>query len=442
MPGIFTQLFVLGFLLVANGLFAMAEIAIVSARKARLKQLADEGDDGAQAALELAAEPTRFLSTVQVGITLCGILAGAFGGSTVANEVALWLMRFPVLAPWADYIAFGGVVGLITVFSLMIGELVPKRIALSNPERMARWVAGPLQGMSRVVSPVIKILSAITDFLLKPFGLTRRRETPVTDEEVNILVEQGLQAGVFHRAEKEMIEGVLGLDQLPVTAIMTPRPKIVFLNIDDSEEVNWRKIVASGHSHFPVYQDNRDQVLGMVAVKALWAHAAIGIQTSLKNLLTPPLVVPETMNCIQLLESFKKSGRHAALVADEFGSIQGMVTLIDVLEAIVGDLPAQGQRDQPQAKQREDGAWLIDATLAVNELKTVLHLGELPQEAAADYQTLGGLVMTQFGRIPATGDRFDWDGWRFEVIDMDRHRVDKVLVSRLPPSPTKQKEAV
>jgi putative hemolysin len=441
MPGIFTQLFILGFLLVANGLFAMAEIAIVSARKARLKQLADEGDDGAQAALELAAEPTRFLATVQVGITLCGILAGAFGGSTVANEVAVWLMRFPVLAPWADYIAFGGVVGLITVFSLMIGELVPKRIALSNPERMARWVAGPLQGMSRVVLPVIKILSAITDFLLKPFGLTRRRETPVTDEEVNILVEQGLQAGVFHKAEKEMIEGVLGLDQLPVTAIMTPRPKIVFLNIDDSEEVNWRKIVASGHSHFPVYQDNRDQVLGMVAVKALWAHAAIGIQTSLKNLLTPPLVVPETMNCIQLLESFKKSGRHAALVADEFGSIQGLVTLIDVMEAIVGDLPAQGQRDQPQAKQREDGAWLIDATLAVNELKTVLHLGELPQEAAADYQTLGGLVMTQFGRIPATGDRFDWDGWCFEVVDMDRHRVDKVLVSRLPPAPTQQKEA-
>jgi len=442
MPGIFTQLFILGFLLVANGLFAMAEIAIVSARKARLKQLADEGDDGAQTALELAAEPTRFLATVQVGITLCGILAGAFGGSTVANEVAVWLMRFPVLAPWADYIAFGGVVGLITVFSLMIGELVPKRIALSNPERMARWVAGPLQGMSRVVSPVIKILSAITDFLLKPFGLTRRRETPVTDEEVNILVEQGLQAGVFHKAEKEMIEGVLGLDQLPVTAIMTPRPKIVFLNIDDSEEVNWRKIVASGHSHFPVYQDNRDQVLGMVAVKALWAHAAIGIQTSIKNLLTPPLVVPETMNCIQLLESFKKSGRHAALVADEFGSIQGMVTLIDVLEAIVGDLPAQGQRDQPQAKQREDGSWLIDATLAVNELKTVLHLGELPQEAAADYQTLGGLVMTQFGRIPATGDRFDWDGWCFEVVDMDRHRVDKVLVSRLPPASTQQKEAV
>jgi putative hemolysin len=434
MSGISTELFILCFLLVANGLFAMAEIAVVSARKARLKQLADEGDEGAQAALELGAEPTRFLSTVQVGITLCGILAGAIGGSTVAGQVAAWLGRFPSLAPWAGSIAFGGVVGIITFFSLIFGELIPKRIALSNPERMARLVASPLQAISRVVAPIINVVSAATDFVLKPLGLTHRRAAPVTDAEVNILIEQGLRAGVFHKAEKEMVEGVLGLDQLPVTAIMTPRPKIVFLNIGDTEEVNWRKVVASGHSHFPVYQDNRDQVLGMVAVKALWAHSAIGIPTSLKNLLTPPLVVPETMNCIQLLESFKKSGRHTALIADEFGSTQGMVTLIDVLEAIVGDLPAQGQRDQPQAKQREDGSWLIDATLAVNELKTILQLDRLPQEAEADYQTLGGLVMTQFGRIPAVSDRFDWDGWRFEVVDMDRHRVDKVMVSRMPPS--------
>jgi putative hemolysin len=434
MSGISTELFILGLLLVANGLLAMAEIAIVSARKARLRQLADDGDEGARAALELASQPTRFLSTVQVGITLCAILAGAYGSSTVAGQLAAWLGGYPTLAPWAGPIAFGVVVGGITFCSLILGELVPKRIALSNPERLARFVAGPLQGVSRVVAPPIELLGAAIDFLLKPFGLTRRRGAPVTDEEVNILVEQGWKAGVFHQAEKEMIEGVLRLDQLPVTAIMAPRPKIVFLNIDDTEDVNWRKIVASGHSHFPVYQDNRDQVLGMVAVKALWAHAAIGIPTSLKNLLTPPLVVPETMNCVQLLESFKKSGRHTALIADEFGSIQGMVTLIDVLEAIVGDLPAQGQRDQPQAKRREDGSWLIDATLAVNELKTILDLDELPQEAEADYQTLGGLVMTQFGRIPAAGDRFEWDGWRFEVTDMDRQRVDKVVVTRVPPA--------
>jgi putative hemolysin len=329
-----------------------------------------------------------------------------------------------------------GVVILIAFFAVIFGELVPKRLALTNPERVARWMAGPLETLASVVAPVVNLLGAATDFLLKPLGLTGRRGAPVTDEEVNILIEQGLRAGVFHKAEKEMVEGVLGLDQLPVTAIMTPRPKIVFLNIGDAEDVNWRKIVASGHSHFPVYQDNRDQVLGMVAVKALWAHSAIGLPTNLKNLLTPPLVVPETMNCIQLLESFKKSGRHTALVADEFGSIQGMVTLIDVLEAIVGDLPAQGQRNQPEARQREDGSWMIDATLAVNEVKTVLQVDRLPQEAEADYQTLGGLVMTQFGRIPQAGDHFEWSGWRFEVVDMDRHRVDKVLVSRVPePAP-------
>jgi putative hemolysin len=345
-----------------------------------------------------------------------------------------WLRGSTALGWSAGYIAFLGVVGLIILVFLTVGRLIPKRLALSNPERVARLLAGPLEGLVSLVAPILNGLTAATDFLLKPFGLARHRLSPITDEEVNILVAEGLKAGVFHKAEKEMVEGVLRLDQLPVTAIMTPRPKIVFINIDDSEEANWRKIVASGHSHFPVYQDNRDQVLGMVAVKALWAHAAIGIPTGLKNLLTPPLVVPESMNGIQLLETFKKSGRHTALVADEFGSIQGMVTLIDVLEAIVGDLPAFGQRDQPQAKQREDGSWLIDATLAVNEVKTVLHLDELPQEAEADYQTLGGLVMTQFGRIPAAGDHFDWGGWRFEIVDMDRHRVDKVLVSPVPPA--------
>ncbi len=433
MSGISTELLILGLLLVANGLFALAEMAVVSARKARLRQLADDGDERAQTALELGADPTRFLSTVQVGITLCSIFAGAFGGVTLAGRLEVWLIRYPSLAPWSDYLAFGGVVLLITFFSVIIGELVPKRIALSHPERVARFVAGPLQALSHVVSPIISVLTAATDLVLKPFGLSRRREAPVTDEEVNILIEQGLKAGVFHRAEKEMVEGVLRLDQLPVTAIMTPRPKIVFINIDDPEEVNWRKIVASGHSYFPVYQDNRDQVLGMVAVKALWAHAAIGVPTGLKNLLTPPLVVPETMDCIQLLEAFKKSGRHTALVADEFGSTQGMVTLIDVLEAIVGDLPAHGRRDQPEAKQRDDGSWLIDATLPINEVKKVLRLDELPQEAEADYQTLGGLVVTHFGRIPSAGDHFSWGGWNFEVVDMDRHRVDKVLVSPVPP---------
>ncbi len=432
MSGPSIDLLIVGLLLAANGLLAMGEMAVVSARKARLRQLAAEGDDRAKSALKLGKDPRRFLSTVQVVITLSCILAGALGGSTLTAAVEVWLKRFPQVGGWSHPIALGAVVVLITLVAVIIGDLVPKRIALNNPERLARRAVRPLLLVVRLVAPVVSAISAVTDLGLKPFGLKRRPETTVTDEEVSLLIEQGLQAGVFHKAEKEMVEGVLRLDQLPVTAIMTPRPKIVFLNIDDTEEVNWRKIVASGHSHFPVYQANRDQVLGMVAVKSLWAHAAIGIPTSLKNLLTPPLVVPETMDSIQVLEAFKKSGRHAALVADEFGGIQGLVTAIDVLEAIVGDLPAQGQRDQPEARQREDGSWLIDATLAAGELKATLGIAALPQEAEADYQTVGGMVMTQFGRIPAAGDHFSWGGWRFEVVDMDRHRVDKVLVSRLP----------
>ena len=228
-----------------------------------------------------------------------------------------------------------------------------------------------------------------------------------------------------------MVEGVLALDKLRVTALMTPRPKIVFLNLDDPEESNWRKIVTSGHSYFPVYQTNRDQVVGMVAVKALWAHSAIGLPTTLKNLLVPPLFVPETMLASQLLEKFKREGKHIAVVMDEFGAVQGLATLIDVFEAIVGDLPEPGQRGQPDAKRGDDGSWLVDATLPTNELKVLLGVDvALPQERDAEFQTIGGFVVTQFGRIPAAGDAFEWSGWRFEVTAMDRRRVDKVRIVR------------
>ena len=224
---------------------------------------------------------------------------------------------------------------------------------------------------------------------------------------------------------------MLALDQRPVTALMTPRPKIVFLNLDDPEEVNWRKIVTSGHSYFPVYQGHRDQIVGMVAVKALWAHSAIGLPTTLKNLLLPPLLVPEKATAIQLLEQFKKTGKHIAVVTDEFGAVQGLVTLIDVMEAIVGDLPEKGDRALPEAKKREDGSWLIDATLPTGELKTLLALdGPLPHEGEAEFQTVGGFVVTHFGRLPVAADFFEWGGWRFEVVDMDGRRVDKVLVAR------------
>jgi putative hemolysin len=442
MSAVSTELLILFFLLLANGLFAMAEIAVVSVRKARLKSMAAEGSKRAKITLEVAQEPTRFLSTVQVGITLVGILAGTLGGAALTKELTPLIEKIEVLAPYSKTVSVVVVVIGITLASVIIGELIPKRVGLAYAERVALILTPAIRRFSGLVWPVVGLLTFLTESLLKLFGFKGTpAETPVSEEEVNILIEQGLHAGVFNKTEKEMVAGVLELDQLPVTALMTPRPKIVFLNIDDPDEVNWRKIVASGHSYFPVFQGNRDQVLGMVAVKALWAHSAIGLTTSLKNLLVSPLVVPETMNAIHLLEAFKKASKHIALVTDEFGAIQGIVTLIDVLEAIVGDLPNMGPRSAPAAKQREDGSWLLDATLSTNELKTMLSIDKLPDEDEADFQTVGGFVVTRLGRIPSAGDYFDWAGWRFEVVDMDRHRVDKILVAKTPPPAAVQKAA-
>ena len=442
MSEVSTDLFVLFLLLIANGVFAMAEIAVVSSRKARLKQLADEGNESARATLALANEPTRFLSAVQVAISLLTVLQGAYTGARFGEKLAPLFARIPGLpAEHAYNVAFGVSVVAVTFGSVVVGELIPKRLGLANPERVAMVLGPMVSTLTRVFSPVVSLLTFFTESVLKLAGVKQRQEAPVTEEEVNILIEQGRLAGVFNNTESEMVAGVLELDQLPVTALMTPRPKIVFINLDDPEEMSWRKIVASGHSHFPVFQGSRDQVVGMVSVKALWAHSAIGLTTHLKNLLVQPLVVPETMNAIQLLEAFKKSGKHIALVSDEFGAIQGLVGLIDVLEAIVGDLPAAGRRQAVAMKQRDDGSWLVDATLSVDELKTLLQVDELPHEEEADFQTLGGFVMTHFGRIPAAGDFFDHAGWRFEVMDMDRHRVDKMLISKTPATAALEKAA-
>ncbi len=429
------ELFIICLLVLANGLLAMAETAVVSARKTRLRELAANQHGGAAKALALADQPGRFLALVHFWMTLSGMIAGVMGGARFAPEVGSALAGIPLLAPYATALGFVLVTLVLSAFMLLFGELVPKRIGRAHPEKIATLLAGSMRGLAWLAAPFLRVLELATDGVTRLIRLrTRPVEETVGEEEVRALVEQGLHAGVFQPVEKEMVEGVLALDQMPVTAIMTPRPKIVFLNIDDPEEVNWRKIVTSGHSYFPVYQNNRDQIVGMVPVKALWAHSAIGLPATLKNLLLPPLIVPASLMGIQLLESFKKSGKHIAIVTDEFGAVQGLVTLIDVLEAIVGDLPSQGRRNQPEAKRRDDGSWLIDATLSNGELKELLGLEvDLPQEAAAEFQTLGGFVMTQFGRIPSAGEHFDWAGWRFEVMDMDRRRVDKVLVSRIPP---------
>lgn len=438
----FTEILIIFVLLCANGVFAMAEIAVVSSRKARLKALAAEGSTTAQAALALAQEPTRFLSTVQIGITLVGILAGAFGGATLSEKLAVWLAQFPALERYSTVLAIVIVVGAITYFSLIIGELAPKRIALTNPEARAMLLAKPMTFLSKLASPFVWFLTVSTNVILKAFGLGKDVETPPSEEEISHMIEQGTTAGVFHKAERAMVEGVLHLDELPVTEIMTRRTKIVWLNVMDLDEINWRKMVASGHSHFPVYDGTRDHVIGMVSVKSLWANAAAGVANELRNHLVKPLFVPSSITAVQLLETFKKSGKHLALVTDEFGSIQGLVSLIDVMEAIVGDLPQPGDRRMPDAIQREDGSWLVDGAMQIEEFKQRYATGPLPREESETFETLGGFMGDRFGHVPTVGEHFTWGAWRYEIVDMDRYRVDKVLISPVkppaeaPPPPT------
>ena len=422
------EVIVIVVLLVANGVFAMAEIAIISARKARLRQMAGQGNPRARVALELAESPNRFLATVQIGITLVGILAGAFGGATIAEEIAKAVQRVGWLAPYSAAIGLGVVVVAISYCSLVLGELAPKRIGLGNPEGIALVVARPLHRLSVITGPVVKLLSASTEALLRVLPLKPGKKEAVTEEEVKSLMEEGLRAGAFQKVESDIVSSVLDLDQVAVREIMTPRPTVVWVNADDPHETIWHKIVVSGHSHFPVYEGNRDHVVGVVSVKAIYANLAAGVGVKLKDLMVRPLIVPATQNVLQLVETFKLSGKHLALVADEFGSIAGLVTLNDVMEAIVGDFPSQAERAKPAVSARPDGSWLIDGMVEVALVEQALPNFQVGETESNDYQTLAGFVVKRLGHLPKEGETFEEQGYVFEVLDMDRHRVDKVLV--------------
>jgi len=418
-------------ILLANGVFAMSEIAVVSARKAKLKKMADEGDRGAAAALELANSPTRFLSTVQVGITLVGIVAGAFGGARIASRLAQVFEHIPLVGQYSEQIAFFMVVMVITILSLIIGELIPKRIALNSPEMISSIIARPMRRLSQLTAPLVNVLSDLVEKLLDLMGVGKPQETQVSEDEVRVLIDEGLNAGVFHQAEKEMFEGVLKLDQLTVGDLMTPRVRIVWIDVDEPDENNWRKIAGSGHSHFPVFQGKEDNIIGLLSVKALWANLSLTHKVDVRNLVTPPTIVPESMTASRLIETFKKSGKHIALVSDEFGTIQGLVTLKDVLEAIVGTLPEREQSRNPKARKRPDGSWIVDAVLDIDEFKNILEIKDLPCEVEGGFKTVGGFILHQLGHIPQEGEGFAWENFRFEIIDMDRHRLDKILVTHI-----------
>ncbi|MGV0101912.1 hemolysin family protein [Nostoc sp. DSM 114167] len=415
-------------LIIANGVFSMSEMAIVSARKVRLQQLANQGDAKAMAALKLAESPNHFLSTVQVGISLIGILTGAFGGATIANRLAVYVRLVPLLAPYSEPISFGIVVLIITYLSLIVGELVPKRLALNNPERIASIVAIPMQALAAIASPVVFLLSASTDLILRVLGITASTEPQVTEEEIKILIEQGTEAGTFEEAEQDMVERVFRLGDRPVSYLMTPRPDIVWLDLDDSAEENRLKMVDSAYSRYPVCQGGLDNVLGVIPVTDLLARSFRGEPLDLTIGLRQPVFVPESTRGLKVLELFKQTITHMALVVDEYGVIQGLVTLNDIMSEIVGDVPSTDGQDQPQAVQREDGSWLLDGMLPVEEFLELFGMEEWESEERGSYQTLGGFVITHLGRIPAAADHFEWQSMRIEVMDMDGNRVDKVLV--------------
>lgn len=419
-------------LIVVNGVLAMSEMAIVSSRKSRLQQWANLGDRKALKALGLADAPGHFLSTVQVGITLVGILTGAFGGAALADKLAAWLAQFPIIAPYRHVLALGLVVIGITYLSLIIGELAPKRLALVRPERVSRIVAGPMGLFAKIVYPVVWTLSVSTDGILHLLGIKHVQRSPVSEEELKIILEQGTEAGMFEAVERDMMNSVLRLGNRKAADIMTTRGELTWLNLEDPPEAIRRTLGDSSHNRLPVGRGSLDNVIGVVQAKDILLRMLHGQSLDLKALLKPPLFVPESTPAFKLLELIKVHPVHMAIVVDEYGALQGVVSLNDILEAIVGDIPMPGEPVDLEAVQREDGSWLLDGLLPVDELKDVLHIHKLPGEDKGYFHTLGGFVMMQIGRIPVTADRFEWQGLRFEVVDMDGHRVDKVLVSAVP----------
>jgi putative hemolysin len=423
------QLSIILLLILVNGFFAMAEIALISARRARLQPLAAEGDVGAEAALALKGDPSRLLATVQIGITIIAVLSGTYGQATLGERLQEYLEAHGgAVAGYAHLVAGAAVVIGISYFSLILGELVPKRIALGNPERIAARLARIMRWIARLAAPLEWLLSATTDLILWVLPL-RGEELAVTDAEIGFMLREGAAAGHIAPGETAIVEMALRLGDRRVSTVMTPRTQIEFLDLDDPEEEIRRRIRDSAYSRFPVVQGGTHQLAGIVQVKDLLAASLAGHGFNLRAALRPPLFVPNTVTVLRALEVFKTSGEPMALVVDEYGDLEGLVTLTDILEALVGDIPGAGQSDL-RIVRREDGTYLIDGMLGLDELKQLLGVAHLPGEDP-DFHTLGGYLMARLNRVPMVADRIAADRWGFEIVEMDGRRVDRVLIAPL-----------
>jgi putative hemolysin len=406
-----------------NGLLAMSELAVISSRKSRLEYLANQGSRGAHTAIGLIDDPSRFLSTVQIGITLIGIVAGAFSGATLGQRLGGWLNTFSVISPHGNAMAIGVTVVGITYLSLILGELVPKRIALAQPERIAAFVAGPMHSLSLIAAPAVWVLHVSTERVLHILDLSGSRETTITEDEVKSLIAEGTQAGVFVPQEQEMIQGVLRLADRPVRVIMTPRPKIVWIDTRSDRNTILEMFESNRFSRLLVCDGTVDRPVGVVHTKDLLPEALRCVDVSLTALMKPLLCVPDGTPVLKLLSRFKTEKAHIAVVVNEYGSTDGLITLTDVIEAIAGDLPERGEDAEPRIVQRENGSWLVDGTLPTDEVESVTGIS-----MGKDVKMTAGFVLNHLGRIPEAGAGFDYENARFEVVDMDGNRIDKILI--------------
>jgi putative hemolysin len=420
-------------LLVLNGVFAMAEIAIVSAKKPRLQQRANEGSRGAAMALKLAAMPERFLSTVQIGITLVGVLAGAFGGASLSGYLVPHLQKIPWLATHAEQISFGLVVAFITYLSLIIGELVPKSLALRNAEKIATFMAAPMNALSRVARPLVYVLELSTRGLMRFFG---KPETPTgpTRSEVEVLLREGMITGDVHHEEGEMVEGVFDLREMRAEEIMRPKPKVSFLHIDDHATHAADDVKGTRQAVFPVYDESRDHVVGLVSLRDLYLHIASGKNEKVSQLMRDPVFVPDNQPALTLLTELRKTPLFAAVVTDEFGIVRGLVTVEDLVEEVVGDLGSFEETTEVQLRQLGENLWLVDGMMEIDAVaEAIPGLDEVVHAETESFQTLAGLIVHHLERLPKEGESFNIGQFHVDVVDMDRQRIDKVSIRRLQP---------
>ena len=423
-----TELAVILALVLVNGLLAMSELALVSARTSKLRVAARQGDRKAQTALTLIERPNRFLSTIQIGISLIGTLAGAFGGASLARFVSAWLGRFPLIAPYSDSLSLVLIVLLISYLSLVLGELVPKRLALNNPESIATTVAPALRLLSSVMSPIVGLLTLSTEGVLRALGQTQGSPLPLNEDDIRALIADSNATGILSKSESNILDRVFQLGDRRASSVMQPRHDVTWLDTQAPAEENWRKILATGYSQYPVCKGDLDTMLGAVHIKDLLEMARSGKPLDLRHNLKQPLIVPESKPALQLLDMFKKTGVHIAMVVNEFGGIEGIITLGDMLEALVGYLFTDVQTDTLDAVQNPDGSWILDGTLPIDECREFLRMRSWPGEDEGRFQTLAGFIMDQLGHIPRPGEKLRWSGLQFEVLAMDRNRIARVLV--------------